>query len=71
MVYPVYPTVSGKCLRHVATRSLILTPMPGPRGSPWTRSLLTRSVSSNLGQADGGVGRGPGLPTICQGFFKR
>src|SRR5450631_2569197 len=38
---------------------LILTPMPGPRGSPWTRHL------ASFWQADAGVGRGPGdRPTL-------
>src|SRR5258708_4261744 len=40
---------------------------PGPRGSPWTRSVATRSapmktISAHLERADEGVGRGPGGP---------
>jgi len=35
---------------------------PGPRGSPWTRFSPTKSASSTLRRADGGVGCGPGGP---------
>src|SRR5579864_4186054 len=37
---------------------------PGPRGSPWTRSLPTKLASSKTQQADEGVGRGPGVRPI-------
>src|SRR5450755_4073234 len=52
---------SGKLQFGAEARALpeigaILTPMPGPRGSPWTRPL------ASFQQADGGVGRGPGGP---------
>src|SRR5260370_12728358 len=35
----------------------------GSGGSPWTRCFSMESVSSQLEQADAGVGRGPGGPT--------
>src|SRR5450631_4117050 len=55
---------SGKLQFGAEARTLpeigaILTRMPGPRGSPWTRLPAVRK------QADEGVGRGPGVrPTL-------
>src|SRR5450631_2788735 len=52
---------SGKLQFGAEARTLpeigaILTPMPGPRGSPWTRT------PARFAEAGGGAGRGPGGP---------
>ena len=42
---------------------------PGPRGSPWTRAFVRRTEAlDHRGEADEGVGRGPGGPPHNEAF---
>jgi len=56
------------CATSIAM-SLTLTPMPGPRGSPWTRFRLIESVSNQSRKADGASASGPGVRPTRQRLF--